>query len=278
MKIDDYRHKKPRAALFIWAFTKGSLAPNPLPLTNKASWEVLKLHKDELREDGSGYETHSLEGCRILLDFGVRDDPTLAAEALHDTRESGKITDEELKIGYGNDVAHLVDNQTKRDGELPEDYYSRVASDVRSVLGKGADRLSNLGTAVGTYSIPRLKKYSRETKEKILPMIEEARHTSLEFSDPLVSLRDGLERILKVIDAYIEKAEKNEMLKELLRKHNIEIPKELFVDEPKAQATVPEPSNITALKSGDKITADNDRSPRGFIPLVDTVNRVVYKK
>lgn len=256
--IDDYRHEKPRESLYLWAFTQGSLAPNPLPFTHKASWRVLKLHKDEKRDDGSDYSSHPLDTCRILLNFGIRNDRTLAGAILHDAKESNQITEEELEIEYDAELAEIVDNQTKRKGEPLEKYYARVASKVESVLGKGADRLSNLGTAVGVYSIPRLSRYSKETKKYILPMIEEARHTSLEYCDALVALRDGIERILKVIDAFIEKAEENEELKKLLADNNISISGELSVGEAEGEALPP--------------VIDDDKLPAEFIPLTDTVS------
>lgn len=257
-KIDGYRHEKPRESLYLFAFTQGSLTPNPLPFTHKASWRVLKHHKDEKRDDGSDYSSHPLDTCRILLNFGVRNDRPLAGAILHDTIESGKTTKEKLKIEYDAELAEIVDNQTKREGETLEEYYARVASKVESVLGKGADRLSNLGTAVGTYAIPRLKRYSAETKKYILPMIEEARHTSMEYCNALVALRDGLERILKVIDAYIEKAEENEELKKLLEDNNIPISGEIFAGEAEKEA-LPQ-------------ATDADKLPVGFTPLTDTVS------
>jgi hypothetical protein len=236
-RIDGYRHEKPRESLYLWALSQGSLMPNPLPLMNKASWFILKHHKDEKRDDGTHYSSHPSDTCRIGLNFGLTDDAALAAFLLHDAVESGKTTIEEIRQEYGDEVAELVDNLTKRDGETNEEYYVRIAINVKSIIGKGCDRLSNLGTMIGVFSIPRIKRYSEESKKYVLPMLEEARHRFLEYSNILVALRDEIERVLKIVDAYVDSQEEKETYKELLIKNNIELPKEITRIDPATRTT-----------------------------------------
>ncbi|MBT4277186.1 bifunctional (p)ppGpp synthetase/guanosine-3',5'-bis(diphosphate) 3'-pyrophosphohydrolase [Candidatus Falkowbacteria bacterium] len=256
-KIDEYRHEKPRESLYLWALSQGSLMPNPLPQMNKASWLVLKYHKDEKRDDGSHYSSHPSDACRIGLNFGLADDATLAGILLHDTKENNKTTDEELRQEFNDEVANIVDNQTKRPGETNKEYYARIATNVKSIIGKGCDRLSNLGTMIGPFPIPRIKKQSEETKKYVLPMLEEARHKFSEYNNIIVALRDETERILKVIDAYVESQEENEKLRQLLKEKGIEVPKK---------------KNVKYL-SPDEL-CQIDKESVDFTPLAETVQNL----
>ena len=279
-QIDDYRHSKPRESLYLWALSKGSLMPTPLPLMNKASWFVLELHKDEERDDGSEYSGHPSDTCRIALSVGITDDATLASTLLHDTREHNKANDEELRQDYNDEVADIVDDVTLRPGEYREDNIKRIEKRVKSIIVKGCDRLSNLGTMIGVFSIPKIKRYSKETKKDILPMLERARHTHIEYSDPIVALRDSIERILKTIDAYVEEAEEKETYKEELMKHNTPLP------EIKRIPAMPRDLNPKILPDNNDsqekettplahlISKNEQKKTSEFIPLADEVEHV----
>lgn len=267
-QIDNYRHSKPRESLYLWALSKGSLMPNPLPLMNKASWFVLELHKGEERDDGSNYSGHPSRSCRTALNFGVTDDATLAGTLLHDTREHKKTTDKQLRIDYNDEVADIVDDVTKKDDESIEDWFKRIAKMVKSVLVKGFDRLDNLSTMVGTFTIPQIKRYSDETRKYILPMLENARHVHIEYSDILVALRDEIERVLDLIDAYIEEAEEKETYKQALIEHNIPLPEIKRIEAmPRETEKKPEPLE-QAIKPGSVEDEAQKRRTTSFIPLV----------
>ncbi len=199
-----------RDAIFLYGITRGSFIPNPLPLTQKAVAFASLRHKGERRDDNVPYIIHPLAAGKTLILLGVHNDPILAATIMHDVVENKRASMDEIKRIFGDDVAHLVDIQTKRDGEKPEDYYARVASEVGGILGKGADRLHNITNMVGVFELPRLKRYVYETEKYVLPMLKEARYVYIEYGDALVMLHDSIRNIVNVAKPMIEAKEMNE--------------------------------------------------------------------
>jgi (p)ppGpp synthase/HD superfamily hydrolase len=202
-----------RDALFIYAYTRGSFAPKPMPLTQGAVTFASACHGDESRDDGTPYINHPLAACKILIDLGVNDDHILAATILHDVVENKKTTLEIVKERFGDQVTHLVDIQTKREGESIEEYYSRIQSEIGSIIGKGADRLTNITNIVGVFDFERLKLYINQTEQYVIPMLKSNRYAYLEYTNVLVVLHDSIKNIVNLARHYIRVQEENERLK-----------------------------------------------------------------
>jgi len=202
-----------RDSIFLYGVTRGSFIPNPLPLTQKAVTFASACHKGEMRDDDCPYIFHPLAACKTLITLGVCDDHILAAMILHDVVENKRATMDVIGQEFGKEVAHLVDIQTKLEGEAPENYYARVASEVGGILGKGADRLHNINNMAGIFDPPRLKRYVLETEKYVLPMLKDSRYAILEYADALVVLYDSILNIVNLAKYYIEAREENEQLR-----------------------------------------------------------------
>ncbi|NTU99343.1 HD domain-containing protein [Candidatus Falkowbacteria bacterium] len=205
-----------RLALFLYGFAKGG----KLKLTTKAVTFAMACHKNETRDNGELYINHPLAACNSLIYLGVEDDAILAAVILHDVVENGHATLEEVRAEFGDRVALLVDNQTKRktaDGkEKTEEYYARIASDIGSVLGKGADRLNNISNMVQVFKIDRVQRYVKETEEYVLTMLKDDRYTNLGYTDVMVCLYDTIRNLVRVTKKYIESELERQELKKRL--------------------------------------------------------------
>jgi len=113
-------------------------------------------HADQRRKSGEDFITHPVGVARICA--GMRlDTETLCAALLHDTVEDTSASLEEVSEQFGDEVSGLVDGVTKltgitfqsRDEAQAENYRKMMvamASDIRVVLIKLADRLHNMRT------------------------------------------------------------------------------------------------------------------------------------
>jgi len=136
-------------------------------------------HADQRRKSGEEFIVHPVGVAKICA--GMRlDTETLCAALLHDTVEDTSASLEEVREGFGEEVANLVDGVTKltgitfqsRDEAQAENYRKMMvamASDVRVILIKLADRLHNMRT-IG--AMPKQKQIdkAKETLEIYAPI------------------------------------------------------------------------------------------------------------
>jgi GTP pyrophosphokinase len=136
-------------------------------------------HADQRRKSGEDFIVHPVGVAKICA--GMRlDTETLVAALLHDTVEDTSATLDEVRAEFGEEVASLVDGVTKltgitfqsRDEAQAENYRKMVvamASDIRVILIKLADRLHNMRT-IG--AMPKQKQIdkAKETLEIFAPI------------------------------------------------------------------------------------------------------------
>jgi guanosine-3',5'-bis(diphosphate) 3'-pyrophosphohydrolase len=159
-------------------------------LAIKAVYYAIDVHFGEKRDDKrTDYSEHPIRVCRTLLNLGVRDETTLTAGLLHDAVENGRATLDIIRVDFNEEVAYLVDNSTKREGESEESYYRRVRRDIRSIIIKASDRVCNVGDMIYVFPTDRLRSYKEHTEKYVLPMMKEARRTHPQYSDLFVLCR-----------------------------------------------------------------------------------------
>jgi GTP diphosphokinase / guanosine-3',5'-bis(diphosphate) 3'-diphosphatase len=128
---------------------------------------------------GEDYITHPVGVAKICA--GMRlDTETLCAALLHDTVEDTSASLEEVSDQFGEEIAALVDGVTKltgltfssRDEAQAENYRKMMvamASDIRVILIKLADRLHNMRTISAMSKQKQIEK-SRETLDIYAPI------------------------------------------------------------------------------------------------------------
>ena len=110
--------------------------------------------------------------------LGHQAEATLAVGLLHDVREDYGVADEEIRRRFGNDIADSVDSMTKEFRGVKRDeaeLFARMGQDPRASVAKGVDRLNNLDTMHGVFSLTKMAEYVAETRELHLPMLKTAR-------------------------------------------------------------------------------------------------------
>jgi GTP diphosphokinase / guanosine-3',5'-bis(diphosphate) 3'-diphosphatase len=136
-------------------------------------------HADQRRRTGEDFIIHPVGVAKICA--GMRlDTETLCAALLHDTVEDTSASLEEVQESFGEEISGLVDGVTKltgltfqsRDEAQAENYRKMMvamASDIRVILIKLADRLHNMRTISALPKQKQLEK-ARETLDIYAPI------------------------------------------------------------------------------------------------------------
>jgi GTP pyrophosphokinase len=136
-------------------------------------------HADQRRKSGEDFIVHPAAVAKICA--GMRlDTETLVAALLHDTVEDTSASLEEVQELFGEEVSALVDGVTKltgitftsRDEAQAENYRKMMvamASDIRVILIKLADRLHNMRTIDAMPKQKQIEK-AKETLEIYAPI------------------------------------------------------------------------------------------------------------
>ncbi len=153
---------------------------NPDVTTLRRAYDVAsKAHEGEKRLTGHDFITHPVAVAYKLAEMGLHVNVVIAG-LLHDVAEDTSVGIDALKEQFGEDIAGLVDSVTKlkrnikyrgteRYAENMRKMFLAMASDVRVVFMKFADRLHNLETLYGQ---PRHKqqRIARESLEIFAPI------------------------------------------------------------------------------------------------------------
>ncbi len=176
------------------ARAKSYLPPERVQFVQTALAYATDAHKDQKRKSGEQFIEHPVATATYLANIHL-DSVTLAAALLHDVVEDTEVTKDELESAFGADVARLVDGVTKlnRLDLLAEDapqtngaapatptaeaariaslrkMLVAMASDIRVVLIKLADRLHNMRT-LKFLSEERQQRIARETLDIYAPL------------------------------------------------------------------------------------------------------------
>lgn len=181
-------------------------------------------HRNDKRASGEPYIIHPLEVAKIVAtDIGF-DDVSVAAALLHDVVEDTEFSLTFIRETFGEAMAEIIDGLTKISGvfasrELGQAENVRklmlsMASDVRVIFVKFADRLHNMRT-LGSLPRPKQLKIASETLELFAPlshrfgffaMKSELEDLCLRVLDPegYYLIADGLKATKKEREVYIK--------------------------------------------------------------------------
>ncbi len=137
------------------------------------------MHEGQKRRSGEEYITHPVAVATNLASLGLGT-ATLLAALLHDTVEDTPATLEDIREGFGDEVALLVDGVTKLDriqadskqeqqAETLRKMVVAMARDIRVLVVKLADRLHNMQT-IGAMPRDKQKRIAQETLDIYAPL------------------------------------------------------------------------------------------------------------
>jgi len=136
---------------------KVKLTPEREKLIRQAYVFAKEAHAGQKRKSGDDYIEHSLGTAVNLAKIGMRS-KTIVAGLLHDVIEDTNVTLEKIKNEFGQEIAFIIEGVTKLGkiklrGTKEQIYlenlrrmFLAMASDIRVVIIKLADRLHNMET------------------------------------------------------------------------------------------------------------------------------------
>jgi (p)ppGpp synthase/HD superfamily hydrolase len=139
-----------------------------------------KLH-DGVRKDGQPEFSHQVSQALYaitLVDLLNHPEETIAVIFLHDTIEDKDVTHGELIKLFGITIADATLKMSKvvNGFRIPDEiYYDTLTNCPIASVAKGFDRIHNLLTMLGGFSVTKRVSYIQETMDKTVPMLKIAR-------------------------------------------------------------------------------------------------------
>jgi GTP pyrophosphokinase len=138
-----------------------------------------EMHLGQVRKSGEPYISHPIAVAEICADWKL-DAQAIMAALLHDVMEDQDVKKDELIERFGAPVAHLVDGLSKLEKiefqsqiEAQAENFRKMllamASDVRVILIKLADRLHNMRT-LDVMAPAKKRRIASETMEVYVPI------------------------------------------------------------------------------------------------------------
>ena len=197
-------------------------------LLDRAYVYAMMAHGAQTRASGDPYFSHPLEVAAILTDLKL-DDATIVAALLHDTLEDTSTTRAEIDHLFGAEIGELVEGLTKLNkldlvskqaaqAENLRKLLLAIASDVRVLLVKLADRLHNMRTLGFMAPEPR-RRIAQETVDIYAPLAGRmGMHEMREELEDLAFREINPEAYAVTIERLTELAERNQdLVKEIER-------------------------------------------------------------
>ncbi len=137
---------------------------------------IVDKHKGQYRagEEKIPYVVHPLTMAMQALSMGIDDDDLISVALLHDVCEDCGVSAKDLPANER--TKHSVALLTKKENFCKtrdnEAYYKAIAEDEIASMVKIIDRCNNISTMAGAFSIKKMKKYLKETKEYVYPLYD----------------------------------------------------------------------------------------------------------
>ncbi|MFC5509558.1 RelA/SpoT family protein [Massilia jejuensis] len=155
------------------------LTPAELKKVKEAYRFSDEMHLGQVRKSGEPYISHPIAVAEICAEWKL-DAQAIMAALLHDVIEDQDVKKEELIERFGSPVANLVDGLSKLEKiefqslvEAQAENFRKMllamASDVRVILIKLADRLHNMRT-LGVMAPAKKRRIAGETMEVYVPI------------------------------------------------------------------------------------------------------------
>jgi len=153
-------------------------------LISRAYDTCVWAHRDQKRHSGEPYYGHPVAVAGILADLRM-DTRSICTALLHDVIEDTEVTEDDMRIEFGDEITDLVVGVTKlgqlelsstelsREGQQAENFQKFVlamSKDVRVLIVKLCDRLHNMRTLDHHPKQASRERIARETMEIYAPL------------------------------------------------------------------------------------------------------------
>lgn len=178
---------------------------------NKAleAYEFARERHPGTRKDGKTPNfQHQIEICLFIMTLKEVqfEEATLMAALLHDVREDAGVADSEIRSRFGDVVADAVEKLTKEfrgAKKKMEVYFAEIAKCPIASLVKAADRVNNVSTMVGVFTIEKQREYVDEIRNFFFPMLKRARYDFPQQQLSYHAMQTFLKTMCKTVEAVL---------------------------------------------------------------------------
>ena len=191
--------------------------------------KALKFGEEEHSKIGTGYRKdkvtpnfyHQVEIALSLITLKevVHEEETIIAGLLHDVMEDCNVEKTVIEQKFGKLSADAIEKLTKEFKGIKKDmqsYFDVIATCPIASLVKLADRMNNISTMVGVFTIPKQEEYVKEIKDYFIPLLKEARGNFPEQSMSYHNMSLFLKQMCKTIEAVLVAEKINIQIKDVL--------------------------------------------------------------
>lgn len=163
--------------------------------------EIARKYHNGMRKDGETPEfQHQLEIAELLLPYVDHleksdQDVVMRTVMYHDLVEDYGLA------ALGAPDAHV--RALSKNHITTEEYYSNLAQDAVAALVKGADRVHNIESMAGVFTLAKIRAYIVETREHVLPMLRQARTNHPKFGYAYAHLAKRIKNHIRTIEAFL---------------------------------------------------------------------------
>lgn len=172
----------------------------------KAMYYASRLHTG-MRKDGHTREFHhQLEiGMHVasLRDL-QNEELCIAAAMLHDVMEDYDVSRGMLATEFDEELVHIVWLLTRKYNGLHKDldsYFHEITHNAVASVVKGVDRIHNVQTMVGVFSIDKQRRYIFEVEQYFIPMLKQARYLFSRQGAAYANIEKTLRSQIELIEA-----------------------------------------------------------------------------
>jgi len=175
-------------------------------------------HEGQTRSSGEPYITHPIAVAGIVFKMGLDHDSVMAA-LLHDVLEDTPVTHDELASTFSEELAQIVDGLSKLNhlkfrskAEAQAESFRKMmlamASDIRVILIKLADRLHNMRT-IDSLRPEKQHRIGKETLEVYAPIAARLGMYTIKNELEDLGFRASYPMRSRVLEATVEQAHRN---------------------------------------------------------------------
>ena len=178
-----------------------------------------RAHLGQTRASGQPYISHPVAVASIVAELRL-DVESICAAILHDTIEDTPVSQEQIRMEFGDDVANIVEGVSKLDklsftnrGDAQIESFRKMmlamVEDIRVILVKLADRLHNMRTLDALRAEKRVR-ISKETLEIYAPIANRLGINWMKVELEELGFRNAHPFRARVIDNTLRKAQGNQ--------------------------------------------------------------------